>query len=213
MKQKIYNLIILDRSGSMIDLQKTAVNSVNETLQTILESHRKEENQEHYVTFVSFNHEVNTLYSALPAEQTKQLTLEDYQPCGMTALHDAIGMAVTELRSKITPEDRVLATIITDGWENSSKEYNAQMIKTMIDELKASGWVFVYIGANHDVVTTAASISIHNTMIFEATTEDFDRASKRTDQARRGLFHKMAKINFDSKAVDSTFYEEDEESK
>ena len=53
MKQKIYNLIILDRSGSMIDLQKTAVNSVNETLQTILESHRKEENQEHYVTFVS----------------------------------------------------------------------------------------------------------------------------------------------------------------
>ncbi|MBQ5878973.1 MAG: hypothetical protein IIW59_02595, partial [Alistipes sp.] len=128
-------------------------------------------------------------------------------------LHDAIGMAVTELRSKITPEDRVLVTIITDGLENSSKEYNAQMIKSMIDELKESGWVFVYIGANHDVVTTAASISIHNTMIFEASAEDFDRASKRTDQARRGLFHKMAKINFDSKAVDSTFYEEDEESK
>jgi len=56
----------------------------------------------------------------------------------------------------------VLVTIITDGEENSSKEFTGQMIKKMIDELKALGWVFTFIGANIDVEKVAAQISINN---------------------------------------------------
>lgn len=35
MKAQIYNLIILDRSGSMYEIKKEAINGYNETLGTI----------------------------------------------------------------------------------------------------------------------------------------------------------------------------------
>ena len=37
-KQKVFNLIILDESGSMSAIEKQAVSGVNETLQTCLYS-------------------------------------------------------------------------------------------------------------------------------------------------------------------------------
>lgn len=55
MKQRVSNLIILDESGSMGSIEQQAINGVNETMQTIRSAQKKHEEQEHYVTFVSFN--------------------------------------------------------------------------------------------------------------------------------------------------------------
>jgi len=38
----------------------------------------------------------------------------------------------------------------------------------MILALKSQGWVFTYIGANHDVEKTAVSLNINNHLHFEA---------------------------------------------
>ena len=49
MKTRIFNLIILDESGSMYSIKHQAVTGVNETVQTIKSAQKQYENQEHFV--------------------------------------------------------------------------------------------------------------------------------------------------------------------
>ena len=86
-----------------------------------------------------------------------------------------MGMSLNALRPKVAEEDRVLVTIVTDGYENASREYNGKAIKVLVDELKDKGWVFAYIGANQDVEKVAATISITNTMTFQTTSHGTKR--------------------------------------
>ena len=48
MKQRVFNLIILDESGSMSSIERQAIDGVNETVQTIRAAQKKHEEQEHY---------------------------------------------------------------------------------------------------------------------------------------------------------------------
>jgi hypothetical protein len=78
-------------------------------------------------------------------------------------------MSVQNLRKAIE-EDKtaaVLVTIITDGLENSSMEWNRISVQKLIEECKGLGWNFAYIGADHNVEEIAEKLSINNTSIFE----------------------------------------------
>jgi hypothetical protein len=75
---------------------------------------------------------------------------------------------LTGLKQSVKPEDKVLLTVITDGEENSSKEYNRGAIKKLVEDCKSQGWIFAYIGANQDIEKVAATISITNTLSFAA---------------------------------------------
>ncbi|MBO5234336.1 MAG: VWA domain-containing protein, partial [Alistipes sp.] len=169
MKTRIFNLIIIDESGSMQSIKRAAIDSVNETIQTIRSAQKKHEDQEHYVSLVTFNDDVKTVYECVPVDEVKELTAETYQPDCCTALYDAMGISLNALRKKVAEDDKVLVTVVTDGYENASKEYSGKAIKALVDELKAKGWVFAYMGANQDVEAVAATISITNVMQFEAT--------------------------------------------
>jgi hypothetical protein len=51
--------------------------------------------------------------------------------------------------------------IITDGEENSSREYSAEKIKAQIERQKKNyGWEFIFLGANIDAVETAGRFGI-----------------------------------------------------
>ena len=58
-------------------------------------------------------------------------------------------------------------TVITDGYENASKEYSHKAIKSLIEAYKSEGWLFAYIGADHDVEAVAFNLAIDNHMAFE----------------------------------------------
>ena len=92
MKTKIFNLIIIDESGSMQSIKRAAIDSVNETIQTIRSAQKKHEEQEHYVSLVTFNDDVKTVYECVPVDEVKELTAETYQPDCCTALYDAMGI-------------------------------------------------------------------------------------------------------------------------
>lgn len=142
---------------------------MNETLQTIRSAQKKHEEQEHFVTLVSFNSDgIKAIYDKIEADKVTEITDDDYCPACCTTLYDAMGVSLTKLRKRIAEDDVVLVTIITDGYENASREYNGQAIKSLVESLKAKGWVFTYIGANQDVEKVAASISINNTLSFSA---------------------------------------------
>ena len=158
MKTRIFNLIIIDESGSMWSIKKEAINSVNETIQTIRAAQKKHEEQVHYISLVTFNDDVKTIYDCVRADEVKELTADTYLPDCCTALYDAMGISLNALRKNVAENDKVLVTIVTDGYENASKEYNGKAIKALVDELKAKNWIFAYIGANQDVEKVAATI-------------------------------------------------------
>src|SRR5215510_5414766 len=45
---------------------------------------------------------------------------------------------------------KVLAVIVTDGLENSSREVDPQTLATSIAQRERDGWTFIYMGANQD---------------------------------------------------------------
>ena len=69
MKTRIFNLIILDESGSMQSIKQAAINGMNETVQSINEAQKKHEEQERVVTLVTFNSSaVKTIYDCASAQ-------------------------------------------------------------------------------------------------------------------------------------------------
>ena len=193
MKTRIFNLIIIDESGSMQSIKNAAIDSVNETIQSICVAAEKYEDQEHIVSLVTFHDDVKTVYECVPVKEVEELTAETYQPKCCTALYDAMGMSLNALRPKVAEADKVLVTVVTDGYENASKEYSGKAIKALVDELKAKGWVFAYIGANQDVEAVAATISITNVLNFEATNIGTACMSERVVKGRTRWFDKIAK--------------------
>ena len=174
-KTQVYNLVILDKSGSMESIRTEAINGYNETLGSIKATQLKYlETQEHFVSLAAFcDCGIDMIYDMTPIKDADKLTKEKYDPCCCTPLFDAIGKTVKTLKKKIADvEDAaVLVTIITDGYENSSKEWDGKAVSKLIEECKEEGWMFSFIGAGEDVVKVATTISITNTMVWENTSE------------------------------------------
>ena len=148
---KVYNVIVLDKSGSMSSIARQAVDGVNETIGSIKSAQEKNPDQEHIVTLVAFcGCELKTIYDNVPVAEVKPLTDRDYRPCCMTPLYDAIGTTITRVNAMKNNEQDSLAlvTIITDGYENASREYTQTAIRALIESYKEQGWQFTYIGAD-----------------------------------------------------------------
>lgn len=203
MKTRIFNLLILDESGSMSSIEKQAVDSVNETLQSVRAAQEKyNEEQEHYVSFVTFNSSgIKTVLDRAEALKAEDITPEQFNPACCTPLYDAIGQSVTELKKSVAENDKVLVTIVTDGYENASSEYNQASVKALTEKLGKQGWTFAYIGANQDAMAVSHSMGIKNAMNFEATIQGTVAMSGRLNASRERWFSRIAdnddKVNED----------------
>ncbi len=212
MKTKIYNLIILDESGSMSSIKQETINGFNETIQTIKSAQIKHQNQEHFVSLITFNgDEIKTIYDKCKSDTCNELTDKLYQPNCSTPLYDAIGMSVSSLKSFLSDQSNytVLVTIITDGEENNSKEFKGEMIRDMIDELKQAGWIFTYIGANHDVEKFAMSISIESFMEFTSNAEGTSTMNEKNCQTRSRAYSRLSH-GLGSESLNIGFFSEEE---
>ena len=194
--KRIINLIILDASGSMESIYNQALSGVNETIQTIRTAQKNHPELQQCITLSSFNSGRDYLkvkYSVTPIDEAKEITRNDYVVGGCTALYDAMGEMISELKRKITPEERVLVTVITDGYENSSIHWSGPQIKSLVDELRHEGWTFTYMGANQDVEAVAGSMGIRNSLAFEATEEGVNRCIRKDSRCRLHIMDKMVK--------------------
>ena len=82
-KTQVFNVIILDRSGSMECIRRAAIDGFNETLAGIKKAQEKfEKTQEHFVTLVAFCCcETEYIFDKVPVAEARPLRLEDYRPC------------------------------------------------------------------------------------------------------------------------------------
>jgi len=176
-KQKVYHLIILDKSGSMSSVRETTISGLNEQLQSIKKAEEDFKDQEQIVSLVTFNSNVeHTSLWNKSINDIQDFTSDNYDPGGMTALHDAIGISVSQLRQEISKElsnrqANVIITIFTDGQENASKEYKGQQVANMVKEIQETGqWTVAFMGCGDDVFDVAQSMNIRagNTMQYTA---------------------------------------------
>lgn len=182
--KKVFNLIIVDESGSMSVIRKQAFSGMNETLSTVRAMQEKFPDTEQHVTLVTFDSEhMKWHFNDALAKDTHDLKWKDYNPCAATPLYDAIGKTVSKLNAQVGNDDNVLVTIITDGYENCSGEWNLKMVKNLIEKLKEQKWTFTLIGTdNLDVKGMAQSMSIDEHLDFggdaAGTTKMFARERK-----------------------------------
>ena len=172
-KTQVFNLIILDKSGSMEDIRQAAVSGFNETLEGIRKAQEKyEDSQEHNVSLVTFcSCETKYVYDRVPVSDARPLSMADYRPCCNTPLYDAMGFTLSSMRKHVEEVDDavVVVTIITDGLENASREYTQSAIKQLVEVLKGEGWTFTYMGANQNSEEVAFNLSIRNSRNFDFT--------------------------------------------
>ncbi len=192
---KIYNLIILDESGSMSSIYNQALGGINEAINGIRQNQEKFPEQKHFVSIVTFEGEgmsgVKTRRDCVPVGEVTDLTKKDYRPGGCTPLYDAMGMAISELDHKVEDGDGVLVTIITDGMENSSQEYSGRAVKDLVATHRKKGWTFAYIGANQDAVEVARDLNIQNAMNYDATPEGVVCMSMAYSKAQTAFSRRM----------------------
>lgn len=154
-------VFILDRSGSMGGLESDTIGGYN----SMLEKQKKQGRQVN-VTTVLFDDRVEFIHDRFPIDVIEPLTEEDYYVRGCTALMDAVGIAIektSDIQGRLPDTHKagkIIFVIITDGLENSSKEFNHKRVKTLIEEKKAAGWEFLYLGANIDAGEEAEKIGI-----------------------------------------------------
>ena len=90
----------------------------------------RKNNPNSLVTTVLFDDNYEKLYDRVNISNVKKLTEKEYYVGGCTALYDALGNTIHSMETKDT--DKVLFIIITDGYENASREYKKDDILTQL---------------------------------------------------------------------------------
>lgn len=147
-------LVILDRSGSMQD----AVKDHEGGLKSFIED-QKDLAGDVRLTLVQFDTQdpCEIIYDRTPLADVKDIRLI---PRGGTPLLDAVGKAVSHLRQKLADAAAVVAMVITDGDENASTEWTKDLVKSLVTEMEAKGWNFLFLGANVDAFATGGGLGI-----------------------------------------------------
>lgn len=177
-KPRTYIAIIIDESGSMDDLRKVVVDSFNEQIQTI---RQQSEEQDIFVSLITFSNAVNKAVWNENIKFFKEMDIKDYKPNSSTALNDAIGLTIDRFKGfEVTENTSYLINIITDGFENCSRNFKNEEIKRMIVELeKTELWSFVWMISNMDTnyIKTVYGASINNVMVFDSSESGYQLGS------------------------------------
>ena len=162
--QPLYVTLILDETGSMQECKGAAISGFNQYVATL-----REEPAETRLTLTLFNSKrTEVRYHAVPVERVHDLDVETYRPRDTTPLYDAIGRTLTAARLQVPAESRKLCVILTDGEENASRRYTRAQIFDMIKAYEDEGWMFLYLGADHDVWAAGEDLGVaeHNRITF-----------------------------------------------
>ena len=143
--------VLLDRSGSMQSIKSDIVGGFDAFV-----AEQRSATGECRMTLARFDNEYELVFADVPITQVGSLVLE---PRGSTALLDSIGRLVVDAGARLAalPEhDRpgtVVVAVMTDGFENASREWTHASIKALVDQqTKDYGWQFLYMGADQDAV-------------------------------------------------------------
>jgi len=198
--------LVVDRSGSMQQVREDAEGSVNAFI-----AQQAKEPGEALLTLVQFDTEYEFLHRGVRIQEVPAYQLV---PRGMTALLDALGQAINqtgERLAKMEERDRpglVVFVVMTDGLENSSKEFSKSDLKEMIERQQSEfNWHFTFLGANQDAFAEAGGIGINPAGVA-------NYAMNKLGQALQCTAHKVVRMRGQSRrgeTVRNDFTDEERE--
>ena len=176
--------IVLDRSGSMQGSKVVTIKALN----TYLKELKKEKVWNASLTLSTFDSiSIDIPISKKPISELQKFSLDLLQPRGGTPLFDAIGLAIHDLeQTDISSDENKVLVIVTDGYENASREYTSENISSKIKEKEEAGWLIIYLGADHDAFTQS------NTLNF-----NFDRSMRYSKEDSVDAFRAVTRTTLD----------------
>lgn len=158
-KSPLYAHILLDRSGSMESCRDTAIDAFNEYVMGL----RRSDTLDARISLTIFDSEsIDTLARAEPARTFLELSRANYVPRASTPLLDAIGHVVADIdQATLRAGEKVGLVILTDGFENASKEHTKETIRALLkDRQENKNWLVTFLAADVDAFTEAGAIGI-----------------------------------------------------
>ncbi len=147
-------ILLLDESGSMGSQKYEVIKGVND----MISHQRKLQKDAMELSIIKFNTKVNkiktdSLYSFSP------FTNQDYYPSGGTALYDAIGKTI----NRFIHEVNTIMVILTDGLENSSKQFTRSQMTNLINKQRTTkNWNFIYLSEDPTTFEQGEVLGISN---------------------------------------------------
>lgn len=181
---------VLDETGSMH--QHPTIDGFNEYLGGL----RKDKKNRYKMSLTKFDSTgIETIYEALDLKKVPDLTTDTYVPGAMTNLNDAVGHTIKcmeKLFENMKKKCNILLVIMTDGYENASKEFNSSQIADLIKNKQECGWTVTFLGANIDTVSVGKTYKIDSSNVKSYATSNMSATM-------RGL--SQSTVNFASTAV------------
>jgi hypothetical protein len=190
--------VILDRTGSMESIRDDTIGGFNTFLQA-----QQAETGEATLTLVQFDSQdpYEVLQHFKPVAELPELTRETYVPRASTPLLDAFGRGINDLEASLgkLPEEaqpaRVVFAVVTDGQENSSREFRKEQIEQMVREkTEKHDWQFVFLSADLAAMRDAMGVGVHSDRILH-----FHKTGQGTREAWSTLSKDMADYRSDRK--------------
>jgi hypothetical protein len=173
-------LMIIDESGSMMNLKRATEESHLGILQKIKSECTEMPNLNQYVnTWVFDSHRIEEIQTFAKIHADDTLKPIDLRPNGSTPLFDAIGKACSQLEIimsnlKFHPEDTMVnVAVFTDGEENSSRIFTQGEVKRLVTRLKTQGWSFNYYGTDTSVEEMKERLAFDGGMVMEKSNSGF----------------------------------------
>lgn len=185
----VTNLIIIDASGSMTTKANEVRGGINQLLADIKKDADTDKKNKIETIVVDFSSggDFNVLVNEKDSKKLDVTIGDNYRTRGMTALYDAIGKGF-----QLVGKDKkdVFVTIITDGEENASIEFNGSAVKDLMDKHKKKGWALTFMGTTETSLRQATDwgIARGNTMAFADNSRGVGQTMTMMSNARKAHY-------------------------
>lgn len=196
--------MVIDRSGSMSSIRTDAEGGIN----TFIEQ-QKQGTGEALLTLVQFDTDYEFIHRGVGIGTVSRFELI---PRGSTALLDAVGRAINETGARLAamPEVErpglVAFVIVTDGLENSSREFTRERIRQMIEHQQSVyNWQFTFLAANQDAFAEGDKLGISRSGVGSFSSGNVHNAYAATSDKMA----RMRKAHSEGRAHDNNFTDEE----
>lgn len=143
-------VFLIDKSGSMGPMKNETITGFNQ----LIADQRKIAGKCR-VSLFQFNDKVTTSFIGKDLADIVDLNDSTYVTGGWTAFYDALGQAIVKTGERFSGmaenerPGKVVFVVISDGRENSSKEYSLESLRCMVETQKNKySWNFSFIGCD-----------------------------------------------------------------
>jgi hypothetical protein len=196
--------LVVDRSGSMQSIQDDAQGGINSFI-----AEQAAQSGSANLTLVQFDTEYEIVHRGVPVSQVSNYKLI---PRGSTALLDAVGRTIDETGQRLAamPEhDRpglVVFVVVTDGQENSSRQFTRDKVRQMIDHQQSVyNWKFTFLAASPEAFAEAGALGFDAAAVLHHSRQAYVKAYGATGKKVSRMRREMAL----GQVADNAFLEEE----